>query len=300
MALDAFMKKFAISEKGETINYTKLEIKNWACLEINIIFQIHTSMIHHKAYKHFVFDQNKEAYLTEKQLDIGKILIDLDFRYGSEVEEKQHTKDHIMDFVELCVNGISDTFQNVKDKKKIEFYIFEKDHVNFCDDITKDGIHIVINIECDYAIKMIFRDYLLNNIDDIWGEDTFPLKNSWKEVIDEGVMKGHCNWQLYGSRKPGHESYKLKYIFEATVETVDDDDCIDINEVDVKFIDFDKYFPYFCARNRSNTINLRLNESNKEIYERYRNELLNRKKNNKSLKIKKKIRTNCTSFGRNQ
>ena len=40
------------------------------------------------------------------------------------------------------------------------------------------------------------------------------MKNTWEEVIDEGVMKGHVNWQLYGSQKPGKECYKLKYIWK--------------------------------------------------------------------------------------
>ena len=43
-------------------------------------------------------------------------------------------------------------------------------------------------------------------------------------------MKGNAGWQLYGSRKPGNESYKLKHIFTTVIEN----DCIDITEVDIR------------------------------------------------------------------
>ena len=37
------------------------------------------------------------------------------------------------------------------------------------------------------------------------------ITNNWEDVIDEGVTKGFVNWQMYGSRKPGHETYSVKY-----------------------------------------------------------------------------------------
>ena len=141
--------------------------------------------------------RKKQAYLTEKQHEVGKIVIDLDFRYDG-IEERQHTKDHVSDFVVMVFEGLNELFYNIIDKN-IEFYVFEKDNINPCENVTKDGIHMIINVECDFATKMILRNYLLENIDDIW--DNSNMKNSWEEVIDEGVMKGHVN-QLYGSQKP--------------------------------------------------------------------------------------------------
>ena len=34
--------------------------------------------------------------------------------------------------------------------------------------------------------------------------------------MDEGVTRGIVNWQLYGSRKPNHSAYLIKYHFELT------------------------------------------------------------------------------------
>ena len=288
MSLDQFLKKFIVTEKEQPINHTKIGNQELNVYGNKYYIPDDRTNDFYNVYKKYVFEQNKEAYLTEKQLEIGKILIDLDFRYPIEIEDRQHNKDHIIDFVELCINGFSDIFDTIKNKK-IEFYIFEKDNMNYCDDVTKDGIHIIINIECDFAVKMIFRDYLLNNIADIWD---FNLKNSWAEVIDEGVMKGHVNWQLYGSRKPGFESYKLKYIFETCVTGEGE---IQINDTNVKYIDFDKYFPLFCARSKHQLLNFRLQESQKEKYDKYKSELT-KKSHKGGLKIKRRKKTNLNSY----
>ena len=76
-------------------------------------------------------------------------------------------------------------------------------------------------------------------------------------------MKGNVGWQLYGSRKPGNEAYKLKHIFTTMIEN----DCIDITEVDIVFIDFNKYFPKFCVRNAKivNQFNIK-KKRNKNIW----------------------------------
>ena len=59
------------------------------------------------AYCDKVFTNNQQEFLTEAQLPTaGPILIDLDFRYDIEVEERQHTADHIMDVVELYLEQL--------------------------------------------------------------------------------------------------------------------------------------------------------------------------------------------------
>ena len=39
------------------------------------------------------------------------------------------------------------------------------------------------------------------------------ITNDWESVLDEGISTGKTNWQMFGSRKPGHESYGLKAKF---------------------------------------------------------------------------------------
>jgi P4 family phage/plasmid primase-like protien len=59
-----------------------------------------------------------------------------------------------------------------------------------------------------------------------------PLKNSWDDVLDDNIsrIQNPVGWQLYGSRKPGHEAYELKsqfnfvYVKNENTEEYDDDD----------------------------------------------------------------------------
>lgn len=292
MSLDNFLKKYSVTEKGQPCNYTKIGDRELGVFGGKYFIPDDKVNEFYKTYKKHVFQDKNEAYMTEKQHEVGKIVIDLDFRYSVEIEERQHTQDHIIDFIDLCISAFTDVFENVKDKK-MEFYIFEKDNVNLCDDVTKDGVHIITNIEADFPTKMMIRDYLIDNIGDIW-EGELPLKNEWKDVLDESVMKGHANWQLYGSQKPGNEMYKLKYMFEVSV---DQDNQTEMEEVDVKTINFDKYFPMFCARPKINLNSFKLKESNKDKYEKYVKEFSGQKKRKTGgMKIKRKNNNRNNSY----
>ena len=79
-------------------------------------------------YKKHVFIDNKQSYLTEKQFEEGQILIDVDFRYKPEIEERQHTKGHIIDFIQAILESINKI--KINNGKVISCYIFEKDNVN--------------------------------------------------------------------------------------------------------------------------------------------------------------------------
>jgi P4 family phage/plasmid primase-like protien len=225
-------------------------------------------------YKKHVFEHKKHAYLTEYQHEIGQMAIDFDFRYGVNVEKKQHTSNDITSFISLCMESFDEIFQNV-DNKEISFYIFEKAHVNMLEDKTKDGIHIIINIDCDATTKLMFRKYILRDLPHLW--DKLPLTNDWESVFDEGVLKGKTNWQLYGSRKPGNEPYEIKYIFKV----VKHEDKIDVKEVNVSKINMNEYFPKFMIRNKDGLVDsLRIRESKMDEYSEMKNKNTNKRKLN--------------------
>jgi P4 family phage/plasmid primase-like protien len=278
MSLDQYLKKFMVPNDDKTTPITHTKIGSH---ELNVYggkYHIPDDKTNefYKAYKKHVFQEKKQAYLTEKQLENGKILIDLDFRYSMEVETRQHSKDHIIDFIQMTMEGLCDIYQNVN-SNHIEFYIFEKDNVNFCEDknVTKDGIHIILNVAADFATKIFLREYLVEHIGEIWD---LEIKNTWEQVVDEGVMRGHVNWQLFGSQKPGNECYKLKYIFDSYQD--------EIEEIDVMKIDFDEYFPKFCARNTDGLNKFRLQDKYIEKHEKYLTQTSKSKKKSQ-VKIKK-------------
>jgi P4 family phage/plasmid primase-like protien len=156
----------------------------------------------------------RKEYLTEAQLkEKGPLLIDVDFRYDYSVTERIHTREHISDLIELYLEVFKEVFQ-VDETIKIPFFVFEKKTVNRVEEkqITKDGIHIIVGIQCEnHKLQQLIRKLVVEKIADIWAD--IPIKNTWDEVFDEGISKGHTNFQLYGSMKPNNEPYHLVTVY---------------------------------------------------------------------------------------
>jgi P4 family phage/plasmid primase-like protien len=194
--------------KGEEFTHTRI-----GDTKLNIyagsynISDANTAEFMKKYYKH-VFINKKQEYLTEKQLiENGPIMVDIDLRYDSSVDAKQHTEDHIVDAVMLYADKISE-LMNITEGAAIDVFIMEKDNVNKLEDKTKDGIHLIFGIKTHKAIQVILRQRVMTELRVIW--EDLPITNTWDEVLDEGITKGYVNWQLYGSRKPGHQAYMIK------------------------------------------------------------------------------------------
>jgi P4 family phage/plasmid primase-like protien len=147
-------------------------------------------------------------YLTEAQGDTSPLVVDLDFRYDSEVEERQHSEGVIQDLVALYTKALS-SIVAFTEGTSIKAFAMEKPHVNCCEGQTKDGVHIVIATPLDRATQCLVRDHVRCDISDCIGE--LPLTNDVDSVLDEGISLGSTNWQLYGSRKPGNEAYAVTY-----------------------------------------------------------------------------------------
>ena len=113
-------------------------------------------------------------------------------------------------------------FYVFEENKQFPIFVMEKPTVNRVADkqMTKDGIHMIIGIQMDRTMQMMLRDRVLSKLGDIL---ELPLTNEWKDVLDEGISKGHTNWQMYGSQKPGFDVYKLSYYVTAELDTNDND-----------------------------------------------------------------------------
>ena len=179
----------------------------------------------HNLYYEWVFRKQKDEYLTEAQKENendfdnnnswGPILVDFDFRYAIKIEEHQHTDNHIMDMVDLYLEKIKGIHECV-DGESIDIYIMEKSKVNQLKEksVTKDGLHMIIGLQMSHAGQMELRKRVVKDISNIW--DDLPITNTWDKVLDEGISEGKTNWQMFGSRKPGHQSYELKTKFIGT------------------------------------------------------------------------------------
>lgn len=167
-----------------------------------------------KYYQHVFVCGNKE-YLTEKQLiENGPIMLDIDLHYEPEIKERMHTDEHIVDAIMLYAEEISKIVK-IPNKTEIEVFVMEKGSVKKEDLKTKDGIHIILGITMPKAAQVLLRQKVLdisNNksgLPVLW--EDLPIKNSWEDVLDEGIVRGHVNWQVYGSRKPNNQAYMIKY-----------------------------------------------------------------------------------------
>jgi P4 family phage/plasmid primase-like protien len=189
-------------------------------------------------YKHVFINKNSE-HITEKQHmqpeGCGPLVIDLDMQYDYTIAERQHTIDHILDFMAVCLNELTECF-SFEEGTPIPVYVFEKKNVNRLKEqnITKDGIHFTFGVQVDRVMQLLLRDLVLKNIEDNF--DALPLKqgHNWDKVYDQGVSAGCVNWQLYGSRKPNNEAYEIKSKYNCSFDSSDGGFKITEKEIDLE------------------------------------------------------------------
>ena len=180
-------------------------------------------------YSH-IFEKKFKEYLTEKQLENGgPMAVDFDFRYNNSIIERQHSRQHVADMICVYLDELKEYFV-FEESKPFSVYIFEKPNVNRLADgsLTKDGIHMIIGIQVDHIIQTMIREKMLTALPEYCD---LPLINTWESVLDEGISKGHTNWQLFGSRKPGNEAYEFTHHYLITYDAADGNFMMDERKV---------------------------------------------------------------------
>ena len=265
------------SQKGQGHSHTRIGDANLS-IKGGVYTITNISEFQQKYIKH-VFEDGKFEFLTEKQnIEAGPLLVDFDFRYSTDIEVKQHTVEQVNDMVDLYFQEIK-TMLNIPSSTQIPVFLFEKEDVNMLDDVTKDGIHMIIGINMDRTLQILLRQKMLEKLPDIWGD--LPLQNTWEEVLDEGITNGTTNWQLYGSRKPGNQAYLLKYYYDLELDD-QNEWCLNIN--DVKKFDLKSRFSELSAQHTKH----QCFEMTETIAEEYNRAKENTKK--KPLKSKNRLK----------
>jgi len=223
-----------VTKTGATATHTRIGDKDLSIYGGSYVIPSEDLPTFYKFYYENVFEKKRKEYLTEKQMEnAGTMAVDFDFRYHHDVEEKQHTSEHVEDMVLLYLEELKSHYV-FEENKPFDVFLFEKPNVNRLSDktLTKDGIHMLIGVQVDYTIQLMIREKIIEKLPEVW---ELPLINTWESVLDEGISKGTTNWQLYGSRKPANECYELTRHFRISFDKRDGEFMMD----ELKTQDFD-------------------------------------------------------------
>lgn len=195
------------ANNGKPITHTRIADKTLKIYGGAYHISDEDTMLFLDTYYQKVFVDGKPEYITEKQLiGNGPLLVDIDLQYDTQVTERQHNEDYVIDLIALYLDKIN-LYLDVELNTKIDIYVLEKSNVNALPDKTKDGIHLIFGLQVHKAVQIMIREQIVREIANIW--DDLPIINTWDQVVDDGVARGHVNWQLIGSRKPGHDAYAI-------------------------------------------------------------------------------------------
>jgi P4 family phage/plasmid primase-like protien len=181
-------------------------------------------------YRHYynaVFLNKQKEFLTEVQLKrtqdgeeaCGSLLVDMDFRYEI-LEERNIDIDTIADIISIYNDCLSELF-DFKDGDTYPIFVMMKDNINRLPEVVKDGIHMIFGLQMDHILQQELRKMVMPKLEellDLQGDNPFGIQNSISDILDEGISKGHTNWQMYGSKKPNNEAYKLIKYYTATLQ----------------------------------------------------------------------------------
>lgn len=156
-----------------------------------------------------------DLYLTEKHRDIAPVLIDMDLRFDIGTRERQYTLEMIERFV--CAY-LLDLKRYVDAPELAEVYVMEKSAPVEVEKkgVVKDGVHIVIaNIVTRPSVQMLVRRNTLAALEEILAPT--GVQNGVEDIFDEQVLWKN-NWQMYGSKKPSSEPYRITHHWSVSTE----------------------------------------------------------------------------------
>ena len=160
--------------------------------------------------------------LTEKQGLAGPLLVDLDFKFSSDVKQRRYTVDLVDTVVKTYFDILGEYIHLNEDNNKC--YVFERADPYLEDKpgkiaIFKDGIHLVFPfIKCFEQLKWMARDYAIKQCKSLF--EKLGTINSVDDIVDRAVISQN-NWFVYLSSKPGRKPYKLTKVLNNGLTDVD-------------------------------------------------------------------------------
>ncbi len=183
-----------------------------------------------KLYYDHVFVKGNKEYMTEVQnRDVGKMYLDFDFKYSptdGDIIGHYYSNDDIDEIIDAYGDKIK-KYMNVV-PETFDVFVMQRDNayrVNACNikqRIVKDGIHVLFNVLVPRVIQIKIREDLLSDLKNnkVW-ENLQRPNNDWDNVLDDTIVNGTTNVQMFGSQKPKNEPYKLTHHWKFTIDPVD-------------------------------------------------------------------------------
>ena len=169
---------------------------------------------------------NEDLYVTEKHRDICSILIDIDLRFDKDSKVRNYDPEFIVDILKIYCDKINN-YVNIPDNLKI--YVMEKSKPTIDKNFQKDGVHIIIpGVVTKPTIQYLVRQEILDDprFDELYTK--YNILNGKEDILDKAVIYKN-NWQMYGSKKPQCEAYKITKVY-----TLNKDLSISLDSGDVE------------------------------------------------------------------
>lgn len=162
-------------------------------------------------------------YLTEKHKPLySQIVVDLDFKFAKKTNPRPLSNDVIIRIVEKLTCILKTILQDHDKKHNYMCVILQRPDMYLSKEYYKDGLHIqfpyiVCNYECHYALRNMFIQDFVHNLDCIQENDN--------AYYDSAVIEKN-NWTLFGSTKPNMngnqiQPYAIKKIMNSDVRKSD-------------------------------------------------------------------------------
>jgi P4 family phage/plasmid primase-like protien len=168
-------------------------------------------------------------YFTEKPTEPSPLRVDIDFRFtipddksgiysshnsnsslnDKKVYDRVYTSENIFKIVESYFNIIS-CFLKVNEDDAYAYVMEKPNPVEFRNKL-KDGIHIIFpNIIVNNSTQHFIRRKIIDLGAEIF--KNLPICNDYESIVDKAIIDSNC-WQMYGSRKPECDVYRVTCVY---------------------------------------------------------------------------------------
>jgi P4 family phage/plasmid primase-like protien len=190
----------------------------------------------------------EDLSILERPKEYAPIIVDIDLKIPED-DYEEGTRLYSNELMLTVINKYTQSINKYLDvpEDKFKICIFEKDHPTEKDGIYKDGFHIMFPEICAQTqMRHLIRYNAVKSCEE---DEVFAgYLEGTDKIIDKAVVASNA-WFLYGSRKPGGQTYKLTYIYDGNLNKTYDADCLfDMNGEPIEPITTEQMIDYFSLQ----------------------------------------------------